>query len=265
MMSLRSAAAGLALSLALVAAGSASAAPAAAASSWTLALDGGGKQCRLTLRPDTDGKGAPVAMPPGCHRAFPALKGVVAWSEAGDGLHLDDGHGEPLLAFEADGAGFRTTSPQGERLVLSSADGKGRAALDRAASARVEIAQAAGKPAAKGDGPRTAAAPRKAAVSEKPAEVAGRYAVLRDKTRDTGCMVTLDDKSHGPGDTLKARLAPACRDQGIVIFDPVGWRMEGGKLVLTARKGHTTELETQEDGSWMNDPKKGKSLSLKRI
>ncbi len=41
--------------------------------------------------------------------------------------------------------------------------------------------------------------------------------------------------------------------------------MEGGKLVLTARKGHTTELETQEDGSWMNDPKKGKSLSLKRI
>ena len=265
MMPLRSATAGLALSLALVAAGPVAAAPAAAASSWTLALDGGGKQCRLTLRPDTDGKGAPVAMPPGCHRAFPALKGVVAWSEAGEGLHLDDGHGEPLLAFEADGAGFRTTSPQGERLVLTSADGKGRAALDRAASARLEVAQAGGKPAAKGEAARTAAAPHKAAASEKPAEVAGRYAVLRDKTRDTGCMVTLDDKSRGPGDTLKARLAPACRDQGIVIFDPVGWRMVGGKLVLTARKGHTTELDTQEDGSWMNEPKKGKSLSLKRI
>ena len=103
------------------------------------------------------------------------------------------------------------------------------------------------------------------AAAEKAAEVAGRYAVVRDKTRDTGCMVTLDEKSHGPGDTLKARLAPACRDQGIVIFDPVGWQMVSGKLVLTARKGHTTELQTQEDGSWMNDPTKGKTLSLKRI
>ena len=86
-----------------------------------------------------------------------------------------------------------------------------------------------------------------------------------DRTRDTGCMVTLDDNSAGPGKTLKARLAPACRDQGIVVFDPVGWQMVGGKLVLTARKGHTTELESHEDGSWMNDAKKGKTLSLKRI
>ena len=78
-------------------------------------------------------------------------------------------------------------------------------------------------------------------------------------------MVTLDDKAHGPGGTLKARLAPACRDQGIVIFDPVGWEMMAGKLVLTARKGHTTALQTQDDGSWINDPKIGKALSLKRI
>ena len=236
----------------------AQAAPAPAASTWTLSQDGGDKQCRLTLRPAADGKGAPVAMPPGCRRAFPALKGVAFWSEAGDGLHLDDARGEPLLAFDADGAGFRTTSPQGERLVLKSADGRGRAMLDRAAAAvptAVELAQATAKPVPK----------KAAAAGPKPAEVAGRYAVLRDKTRDTGCMVTLDDKSTGPGKTLKARLAPACRDQGIVIFDPVGWEVVGGKLVLTARKGHTTELDTQEDGSWMNEPKKGKSLSLKRI
>ena len=115
-----------------------------------------------------------------------------------------------------------------------------------------------------------ASAPRKspaavAAAGPKPGEVAGRYAVLRDKTRDTGCMVTLDDKARGPKTTLKARLAPACRDQGIVIFDPVGWEMKGDALVLTARKGHTVELTTQEDGTWMNDAKKGKTLSLKRI
>ena len=243
---------------ALLAAAPALAAP--VASAWTLSLDGGEKQCRLTLRPAADGKGAPVAMPVGCRHAFPALNGVVAWPESGDGLHLDDARGEPLLAFDADGAGFRTTSPQGEALLLKPADGKGRAALDKAAAAApaaVEVAQAGAKPAAPA---------KKAPVAgQKPAEVAGRYAVLRDKTHDTGCMVTLDDKTPGPGRTLKARLAPACRDQGIVIFDPVGWEMVGGKLVLTARKGHMTELETQEDGSWMNDPKKGKTLSLKRI
>ena len=243
---------------ALLCASGAQAAPAPAASSWTLSGDGG-KQCRLTLHAAAGGKTAPVAMPPGCHRAFPALKGVASWSEVGDGLHLDDARGEPLLAFAVDGAGFRTTTPQGDALSLRSADGRGRAALDRAAAAApaaVELAQASAKAAP--------AAKRPAAAGQKPADVAGRYAVLRDRTHDTGCMVTLDDASAA-GRTLKARLAPACRDQGIVIFDPVGWEMVGGKLVLTARKGHTTELDAQEDGSWMNDPKKGKALSLKRI
>ena len=245
---------------ALLCAAPAQAVPAPSASGWTLSLDGGEKQCRLTLRPAADGRGAPVAMPPGCRRAFPALKGVAFWSESGDGLHLDDARGEPMLAFAADGAGFRTTSPQGDRLVLESADGRGRAALDKAAAAApaaVNVAQAGAKPAP--------ASKKPEAPGQKPAEVAGRYAVLRDRTHDTGCMVTLDDKTPGPGKTLKARLAPACRDQGIVVFDPVGWEVVGGKLVLTARKGHTTELDTQDDGSWMNDPKKGKTLSLKRI
>ena len=198
-------------------------------------------------------------MPPGCHLAFPNLKGVALWSMAGDALHLDDARGEPLLVFDPDGAGFRARSPQGEPLALKAAGGGGRAALERAAAAApagAETTQGSAKPAPAG---------KKPLASEKPAEVAGRYAVLRDKTRDTGCMVTLDDHEHGPGATLKARLAPACRDQGIVVFDPVGWQMVGGRMVLTARKGHTTELQTQEDGSWINDPKAGKTLSLKRI
>ena len=126
----------------------ASAAPAAqGASTWTLSLDGGEKQCRLMLRGSADGHGMPVAMPPGCHRAFPALGRVARWSEAGDALHLDpselglvlvaiaagsiislvlsghldDANGEPLLVFDSDGEGFSTTSPQGERLLLTKA------------------------------------------------------------------------------------------------------------------------------------------------
>ena len=252
--------------MALLLAGSTSHAGAAMpASAWDLVLDGGRKQCRLTLRGDLGGKGAAVAMPPGCRLAFPSLKSVARWSEMGDGrLQFEDARGEPLLAFEGDGEGFRATSPQGDALALKPASAASHADLAKAvamASGHVELAQAeAGAKAA------SAKKPAAATVStQKPAEVAGRYAVLRDKTKDTGCMVTLDDKAHGPGSTFKARLAPACRDQGIVIFDPVGWQMAHGQLVLRARKGHTTEMTSQEDGSWMNDPKKGKTLSLKKI
>jgi hypothetical protein len=103
-------------------------------------------------------------------------------------------------------------------------------------------------------------APRAAASAS---DAAGRYSVLREGAKDTGCMLTLDSKAKAKGGN-KATLAPACRDQGIVIFDPIGWQIVGGRLVLTARKGHTTHLDQQSDGTWLKDPKEGKSLSLKK-
>ena len=35
-----------------------------------------------------------------------------------------------------------------------------------------------------------------------------------------------------------------------MIFDPTGWQIVNGRLVLTARKGHKTYLDAQPDGSW---------------
>ncbi len=100
---------------------------------------------------------------------------------------------------------------------------------------------------------------------EKPSELAGRYAVMREK-RDTGCMVTLDDASHAKGGGDRAQLAPGCRDQGIVVFDPTAWQIVKGSLVLTARAGHKTKLDKQDDGSWSKDAKEGgKPLGLKRL
>lgn len=102
-----------------------------------------------------------------------------------------------------------------------------------------------------------------ATSSVKQSEVAGRYFIFRENGKDTGCMLTLDDKAKGKGGN-RATLAPACRDQGLVIFDPVGWQIINGHLVLTARKGHTTRLDQEPDGTWLKDPKEGKSLSLKK-
>ena len=98
-----------------------------------------------------------------------------------------------------------------------------------------------------------------AAPPARAADLAGRYAILRD-ARDTGCMVTLSPNPRAKG--FRAQLAPACRDQGIVVFDPVGWWLERGKLHLQARKGHNIALDFQ-DGVWSREGEK--PLGLKKI
>ena len=104
------------------------------------------------------------------------------------------------------------------------------------------------------------------ASTARPNDVAGRYIILREGGRDVGCMLTLDDKARASNGDLKAQLAPACRDQGIVIFDPVAWRVERGRLVLTARKGHAATFDKQADGAWWKDPAEGgKPLGVKKI
>jgi len=101
-----------------------------------------------------------------------------------------------------------------------------------------------------------------AQAQARAADVAGRYAVLREDGRDTGCMVTLHPTARGKG--FRAQLAPACRDQGVVVFDPVGWWLEKGKLHLQARKGHNIALDAQASGAWLKNDG-GRPLGLKRI
>ncbi|MCX7899257.1 MAG: protease inhibitor Inh/omp19 family protein [Methylocystis sp.] len=90
------------------------------------------------------------------------------------------------------------------------------------------------------------------------ADASGRYTILREGDKDTGCMLTLR-----PG--ARAQLAPACRDNGIVIFDPIRWGLDQGRLTLTARKGHKAHFDKAADGVWRRDAKEGKALGLKPI
>ncbi len=105
---------------------------------------------------------------------------------------------------------------------------------------------------------------RPTASAERHDETAGRYAVLRGD-KDTGCMLTLDDRAKGPQGTSRAILAPACRDSGLVIFDPVGWELAKGELVLHARKGHNIQLQRQPAGNWVKDVSTPRPLTLRRI
>ncbi len=110
--------------------------------------------------------------------------------------------------------------------------------------------------------------PQRAPAQQGPriAEVAGRYAVLREDDKDTLCMVTLSEAARGKG-YHRAQLAPACRDNGVVIFDPIAWTIDRqGHISLQARKGHKMGMERDANGVWrrMGDPKV-RPLSFKRI
>ncbi|MCW6507532.1 AprI/Inh family metalloprotease inhibitor [Lichenifustis flavocetrariae] len=221
---------------------------------WTITADGTARQCRMQLREDVaEANGHPVAMPPACHHAFPILATVRNWA-AVDDLHLtlNDDNGNAILVFEDEGGeNFKAAGPDGSSYTLSPI---GTAKPRPPIAATTAAAEPESRPKV------TTGSGQALSITA----VAGHYAVMRGP-RDTGCMVTLDDQTKGPQATLKARLAPACRDQGIVIFDPVGWQLKAGHLVLTARKGHTTDLDRNEEGMWVKDATMGASLGLKRL
>ena len=192
---------------------------------------------------------------------MPILAAVGTWNNANDALVMLNRDGEAVLNFAPVEDGLAAKGPEGETYSLTAADPAKRRQFAQAPKpAPVAPAAPVAAPAAPAAAP---AAPT--ADPLKPADMAGRYAVLREVGKETGCTITLDEKVKGPKGTLKALLAPACRDQGIVIFDPVGWSIASGRLALTAKKGHQAHFDKQADGTWTKDAKEGKPLILKKM
>ena len=234
----------------------------AVAGQWDMSLNDTNRKCRITLRPESAAAGFALAMPAGCRRAMPILADVGSWTVArAQTLHLADSGGTMILEFLSSSNGLSAIGPEGEIYLLAAANGL---KLAQAKPAPVPGFQPV--PAATPAAPAAVAAKPvlPTALAVKPADLTGRYAIFREGNKDTGCMLTLDDKARGLKGN-KAALAPACRDQGLLIFDPAGWSLEKGHLTLTARKGHQTHLDLQSDGLWLKDPKEGKSLSLKKL
>ncbi|WP_158810325.1 AprI/Inh family metalloprotease inhibitor [Beijerinckia sp. L45] len=241
---------------------------------WDVMREQGSRPCRITLNGERSDKGDFfVGVPVACRRVVPILAKVGRWT-LGDATHLTlmDPGGRALLALAADGDAFSGQGSDGATYRLVYVPAMGRSATSGDASDLLQgkppvgqalppavISLATGVAAAS-DAP---VKPSRVAT-ERMGDLAGRYAVLRDKTHDTGCMLTLDDKTRVKGGA-RAALAPACRDQGIVVFDPTAWQIVNGRLVLTAKAGHMTHLDKQADGSWLKDPAEGKSLSLKKL
>ena len=258
------------------------------AGGWDMSLDDTNRRCSLVLRDEPADQGLALGLPAVCRRALPILTNVDAWKIEGEQVGFADRDGETVLSFAALRRDlFVARGPEGETYQLAQAQTDGgfrqNPSANRPATAAPKpqplpaapatTAQAA--PLTRGQAP--AAAPAAAqpnapviapAVNTpvKQADMVGRYAILRDGNKDTLCMLTLESSARGPRGTLKAQLAPACRDQGVVVFEPMGWQLERNKLVLTARKGHKATFELTADGSWQKDPKEGgKPLGFRKM
>jgi hypothetical protein len=261
----------------------------AAAGQWDMSLGATDRTCRMTLEAGT-ASGGPVDMPALCRRSLPILIKVGAWNlPKTDDIELADASGKPILDFVARSeAALSASGPEGETYALVPVNAPGDFKFEPenvSGAPGFDVVQATpptpsesrppensgstppANPAASTAPAKSAVPPPKpsaAASAMKPGDVAGRYSVEREADKDASCLLILNDQAKAQGG-YKASLGPACRDQGIMIFDPVGWRLANGRLVLTARRGHTTHLDLQPDGTWLKDPNEGKPLTLKKL
>jgi hypothetical protein len=259
---------------------------------WEISEPDGTRKCRIMLRAETAAAGEHLlSMPAGCKRAFPVLGDAGGWTISNDKhIAIADRAGQTVLAFApAEDDRLIATGPHGETYELEPA-GRPKQAVAQAqpsasapapsatspsatrpgVSPGIRRVPAANSPAATAPLSTTAAAEPSTTSPVRPfpghnTDLAGRYNILRENDKDVGCLLALDGAARGPGGN-KAQLAPACRDQGIVVFDPVSWRFDRGFLVLRARKGHDARFLYHADGVWRKDPKEGgKPLGLKTI
>lgn len=236
----------------------ASADPAAAAGAWELTLGGSRRQCRVTFGLEPAGPGRAIRFPLGCRRALPILATTAGWRLDEDRIEL----------FGADGQALLTFRPQAEPGLFAAASGDQAYRLER--QPRVAAAPAAPVPPSSllpPLPPPSVNPPRAAAVDLRtappPETLPGLYAVDRATVRDV-CRVTLSPTASGAG-RFELRVIEGCADRGLAVFDPVAWRYDTGRLILTARRGFETILISDRPTHWRRDPEVGAPLILRKV
>ncbi|MDP4024977.1 AprI/Inh family metalloprotease inhibitor [Methylobacterium sp. NEAU 140] len=220
---------------------------------WDLSRDGSNRRCVMTLSGDSGEAGRRLYFPAGCRRALPVIGPVAGWLYTDSAVRLVDRNVRPVLLF--------TRRPDQRSLVAKTESGESYSfvPLDIVAMRPPEPE----KPDAAVPPGVAPAAPTPAPQPGARAEAAGGptpgiYALDRFQDRDT-CRLSLD----GAAGTV--RIVPGCHDGGLEVFDPVRWRYAGGRMTLTAKRGHSIDLIPTGDGRWRRDPEVGTTFVLRRV
>jgi hypothetical protein len=223
-----------------------------AAGRWDLSLDGASRRCRVTLALDESPVGRVLRFPAGCRRALPILNGMGGWAVAEKKrLALLDAQGAVALQFEREDE---------DVLVAKAATGE---------VFRLERPEDMVQPVRLPPSPPPIGVPQMTPVDPATApplaSLPGLYVIDRYSEREV-CRIDLRRAVLAGGSgRFEARILDGCRDLGLAAFDPVAWRYEGGRLTLTARRGHEVTLISERDGHWRRDPEVGATLILRKM
>lgn len=218
---------------------------------WDITLKSPLRGCRVELKPTPAAQGLTAVINPRCRWAILPLKTAAAWT-LGEGHRPEfiDAKGTVVMRFNRAIASTLTTKVgETEDYVMEPVASGSIADNDRRAAV---AALFAGRPLPPD--------PSKFAPVD-PKTVPGNYGVARDKGRPI-CSITLTSRPGRAG-AYAAELAGGCLDSGLKIFDPVAWRIDHGRLVLIAKKGHETAFVPLSDGTWSKDPVGNSPMFLK--
>src|SRR5215510_1069673 len=205
------------------------AAKAMVGSTWELSNADRDRTCTINFKLGPSSASYPIELDGKCQQAFPALRGIAAWTFGrNDNLLLVDAAGKQVLELlEVEAGMYEGLRPN-----------EGRYLLQNAAVA--------------------------AASRDRPADdMFGEWAFVRSSVPGKPiCALTLANTA-ADADNFAINLKPGC-DQQIARFGPVAWRMDRGQLVLQSGKGQVWRFEENDPDTWDLIPRGRQPLSLVR-
>ncbi len=180
--------------------------------------------CRFNFRAEPGSGGRRLDVDKNCPNLFPSTKDVVGWA-------LDNYGGLRLLDGHGEAVIELTEVESG--MYDGFTPGEGRYVLQTAAAAPVRSAE----------------------------EMVGDWAIARGSGKPI-CTLTLAN-SPAPTGALVLRLKAGC-DPLVTRFNPNGWRMDQGELVLLSARGQTWQFEENDANTWQRVPESADPILLLR-
>jgi hypothetical protein len=194
--------------------------------SWEFSNADRDKVCHITFRAEAVSGGRRLDIDKNCPNLFPSTKNVVAWAVDNYGdLRLVDAQGTALIELsQVEGGMYDGFSPQ-----------EGRYILQTAAAAPVRTAN----------------------------DLVGDWSIARSPGKPI-CTLTLANSPAGAAaDVLSLKVKPGC-DPTIVRFNPTGWRMQEGELMLLSARGQSWQFEENDANTWQRVPESADPILLMR-
>jgi protease inhibitor Inh len=193
---------------------------------WELSTTERSKTCVVTLKGDSTPQGLKLELEPGCAKALPFTKDIIAWNVKGlDIVRLQDAAGQPVIDFTEVESGIFEGLRQGEGIYI----------LQNLAAAR--------------------------SLAKSMDQMIGDWAMVRSNGRPI-CGLTLTNTDAG-ADNFQVFLKPKC-DPAVEAFRPTMWRLDRGELLLMSENGETWHFQADDNAQWRLVPDSADALIMLR-